>query len=67
MKVDELIREVDIERLYHHVMELEGPRDALDTPHKLNQSADYILFTKFPQIPYLLVLPNFRLDHVFFF
>ncbi|MFX0094820.1 MAG: hypothetical protein ACFFBD_24000, partial [Candidatus Hodarchaeota archaeon] len=42
MKIDEIINRVEIERMYRHILALEGPKHPLDTPDKLNQAADYI-------------------------
>jgi hypothetical protein len=38
----ELLSEVDPEKLYDHVLKLEGPKHPIDNPDKLNHAADYI-------------------------
>jgi len=38
-----ILSQVDGERLYKHVLRLEGTRHPIDTPEKLNEAADYIL------------------------
>jgi hypothetical protein len=43
LNVNQLLRKVDVERLYKHVLELEGPRHPLNSIDELDQSADYIL------------------------
>lgn len=41
--VEEILNlNVEIEKLYKHILEIEGVKHALDAPEKLNQVADYI-------------------------
>ncbi len=42
MELDKTLKQVDVERLYRHVLKLEGPNHPIDYPEKLNQAADYI-------------------------
>jgi len=42
MVEETLYHNVEIERLYKHILEIEGEKYALDSPEKLNQVADYI-------------------------
>ena len=42
MDLDRIVSLVDIERLYQHVLRLQGIKHALDTPEKLKEAADYI-------------------------
>ncbi len=42
MDLTRILDEVDVERMYQHVLRLEGPKHPLDTPDKLKQAADYI-------------------------
>lgn len=46
--MNEIITQVDSERIYQHILKLEGPKHPIDTPEKLNEAADYIL-EKFEQ------------------
>ena len=36
MKISEIITKVDSERIYQHILKLEGPKHPIDTPEKLN-------------------------------
>ena len=38
----QLLKEVDEERLYRHILELEGPNHPIYSPEKLDSAADYI-------------------------
>lgn len=38
----QLLKEVDEERLYRHILEMEGPNDPIYSPEKLDSTADYI-------------------------
>lgn len=42
MVQENLIENVDIEKLYSHILKIEGVKHAIDTPEKLNEVADYI-------------------------
>jgi len=42
MNTDEIINSVDIDKLYQHVLQLEGVRHAVQNPDNLNKAADYI-------------------------
>ena len=42
MNMVQLLKEVDEERLYRHILELEGPNDPIYSPEKLDSAADYI-------------------------
>lgn len=42
MNLAKILDKVDVERLYQHVLNLEGTRHPLDTPEKLKEAADYI-------------------------
>ncbi len=42
MDLDKILNQVDIERLYQHVLNLEGIKHPLDTPDKLEEAANYI-------------------------
>ncbi|MFZ5918216.1 MAG: M28 family peptidase [Chloroflexota bacterium] len=42
MSLKEILQRVDTERLYQHVLRLEGVRHPIDTPEKLKEAADYI-------------------------
>ena len=41
--MNDMIQKVDAERLYQHVLKIEGVRHPIVNPQKLNQTADYIL------------------------
>jgi len=43
MDITRLASQVDVERIYQHVLELEGTRHPLDAPEKLDDAANYIL------------------------
>ena len=38
----QLLKEVDTERLFKHILELEGPNDQIYNPEKLDSAANYI-------------------------
>ena len=40
--MNETIKKVDIERLYQHVLAIEGVKHPVVNPEKLNETADYI-------------------------
>jgi hypothetical protein len=42
MSMAQLLKEVDKERLYQHILELEGPNHPIYSPEKLDSAADYI-------------------------
>ena len=42
MDIAEIASQVDREKLYHHVLRLEGARHPIDSPDKLDYAADYI-------------------------
>lgn len=42
MDIAQIVGRVDSERIYQHVLKLEGTRHAIDTPEKLDEAADYI-------------------------
>lgn len=42
MDLTKTLDKVDVERLYRHVLKLEGPKHPLDTPEKLREAADYV-------------------------
>ena len=42
MDLKEILERVDTERLYQHVLRLEGVKHPIDTPEKLKEAADYI-------------------------
>jgi len=37
-----IVEEVEIDRIYQHILEIEGPRHPIDSLEKLNDAADYI-------------------------
>jgi len=39
----QLLKEVDEERLFRHILEMEGPNDPIYSPEKLDSAADYII------------------------
>ncbi|MCP4763024.1 MAG: M28 family peptidase [archaeon] len=43
MDVSKIIEKVDTEKLYQHILKLEGPKHPLDNPKELNEAADFIL------------------------
>lgn len=43
MDITEIMSRVDREKLYSHVLKLEGTRHPIDTPGKLDDTADYLL------------------------
>ncbi len=43
MDIAETIKEVETQRIYHHILKIEGPRHPIDTLDKLDEAADYIL------------------------
>jgi len=43
MSIAGIIGAVDAEMIYRHVLRLEGPKNPIDTPERLNEAADYIL------------------------
>lgn len=43
MTLNDILDRVDIERIYQHVLKLEGIKHPIDTPEKLHQAGDYIL------------------------
>ena len=49
--MNESIKKVDIERLYQHVLSVEGVKHPFVNPEKLNETADYIKseFQKYDQ------------------
>jgi len=42
MNIDQIVGRVSQERIYQHVLKLEGTRHPIDTPEKLDLAADYI-------------------------
>lgn len=42
MDTAQIVKEVEIERIYEHVLKIEGPRHPIDALEKLNDAADYI-------------------------
>ena len=42
MDISEILNLVNAERIYQHILKLEGTRHPIDTPEKLNEAADYI-------------------------
>jgi hypothetical protein len=42
MELNHILARVDVERLYRHVLNLEGERHPLNSPDRLNAAADYI-------------------------
>ncbi len=42
MDLSEILNRVDTERMYQHVLRLEGVKHPIDTPEKLREAADYI-------------------------
>lgn len=42
MATTQIVEEAEIERIYQHVLKIEGPRHPIDTLEKLNDAADYI-------------------------
>jgi len=45
MDLDKILDLVEVDRLYRHVLNLEGIKHPLDTPEKLREAADYIYST----------------------
>jgi len=43
MDIDHLVSQVDVERIYQHILKLEGIRHPIDAPEKLDEAANYIL------------------------
>jgi len=43
MSIAGIIASVDAEMIYRHILRLEGPKNPIDTPERLNEAADYIL------------------------
>ncbi len=43
MGIEETVGRVDTEAIYRHVLHLEGSREPLDSPERLDEAADYIL------------------------
>lgn len=43
VNINHLVSQVDVERLYQHVLELEGIRHPVDAPERLDEAANYIL------------------------
>jgi len=41
--MNDIILKVDVERLYQHVLKIEGIKHPIENPEKLNETADYIL------------------------
>lgn len=42
MNIADALARVDVERIYRHVLKLEGIKHPIDSPQKLNEAADYI-------------------------
>ena len=40
--MDDIIDKVDVEELYQHILNIEGVKNPIKTPDKLNEAADYI-------------------------
>ena len=38
----QIVQQVDAERIYQHILRIEGTRHPIDTPQKLNDASDYI-------------------------
>jgi len=45
MNLDSILKRVDTEQLYQHVLRLEGVKHPIDTPEKLKEAAEYIAAT----------------------
>jgi hypothetical protein len=43
LDISHLVSQVDVERIYQHILELEGTRHPVDAPEKLDEAANYIL------------------------
>ena len=41
--MNDIIHKVDVERMYQHVLKIEGVKHHIENPEKLNETADYIL------------------------
>ncbi|MDH5733565.1 MAG: hypothetical protein OEY88_07270 [Candidatus Bathyarchaeota archaeon] len=42
MDTAQIVRKVDSEKIYQHVLRIEGTKHPIDTPEKLNDTANYI-------------------------
>ena len=42
MEIVDILNQVDGERIYHHILKVQGTRHPIDTPEKLRETADYI-------------------------
>lgn len=42
MRKAQIVQQVDAEKIYQHILRIEGTRHPIDTPQKLNDASDYI-------------------------
>jgi hypothetical protein len=59
--MDKIIENVEIEELYQHILNVEGIRNPINTPKKLNEVADYIK-TKFEEYGLEVSEHHFKID-----
>ena len=61
MNVINVIKSVNKELLYEHILRLEGTKNPIETPDKLDEAADYIL-NKFKEYGLLITEHHFKIE-----
>ena len=62
-RIDEVVGRIDKERIYKHVLHLEGSRESLDSPERLDEAANYIR-SEFEGLGFSTHEHNFRVQDI---
>jgi hypothetical protein len=61
LNLTKIVGQIETERIYEHVLKIEGVRHPIDTPQRLNETADYI-HTRFEQYGLAVIEHNFKVE-----